>query len=422
MGFTVACVIGAAGGLLISSTFISWFFLKYITCTKWDPKQHTFQEKACLGGRLYYRGDVPILELDGNNPYQAGQAHGYLMGKHIHVLKRNLDMLVGSLLRHPRAVDLPQTLANLKKQIPPAYLQEMAGLSEGYNRWAKEVNVATSMSADDVLLIHLIADSKHFQPKREERRSPIEANALTGMACTTILHRDPKNGPIAARTMDWCGFGEGGRDSYVVVYKPQNIAFLGVPGLIGPITGWNQHGLAVITNVAPGKTDTARGLPLLFYNRALLENNRTVREAEEWTKKVRPLGEYHLTLMDKRGEGECISLYQGPNGQDYIRRLQDEDPLLVVNWKYPERQKGYFNSKKRTELLTRYFQNAVRTIPPEQIEWNKLVENALELTPLVNSYITLHRVLFYPEKVVLSFNDGYAASSPKHTLAMNEVF
>jgi hypothetical protein len=281
------------------------------------------------------------------------------------------------------------------------------------------------MNEDDVLLVHLIADSKHFKTKEIAKLANyfMDAAELSG-ACTSLLHRDPDNGVVFGRNMDWCPFGQA-QDSLIIVWKPQNIAVLGPPGFIGAITGWNQHHLSLAMNVCPGKTTRIRGEPSSLFNRRILEEADSVMAATELVKRIRPLGPYHLTLADKNGADKngvaaCISFYQGEEERDYIRFLE-EDPLLVVNWRYPDCTGGYFNSKGRTELLQRYFQNASSSIPSQLINWRKLINNALKLT---NSWITVHSLLFSPksDKVSISWDNGYAASGRKKSISMSQVF
>jgi len=423
----VVSAIGIFGGFSILISTMSWLFLNYVTCAKHDISQHYYREAECIGGRLYYRGHIPILELGPENP---GWAHGYLLGSHIFQLRKNLNLAIHGILMQPRANKLSKTLHEIRQHIPHSYQKEMQELAEGYNCWAKEAGVSTSMTSDDVLLMHLIADSKHFHPKTIENTlvsAPSkEGGLLDAVACTSLLHRDSKNGMLFARNMDWCPFGQGGAASLVIVWKEQGVAALGVPGMIGAVTGWNRSRLTGAMNVCPGTTKSIRGMPSMLFNRHILESSDTVGDVKRLIEKVRPLGPYHLTIADKQGDGSCISFYQDEQEKDHIRhaRKEAEKPLLVVNWRYPECKGGSFSSAGRTQLLTRYFEQASKTISHEELDWRALMANALKLTPLVNSWITMHSLLFAPEKdeVSMSWDNGYAASMPKEHISMSEVF
>jgi Acyl-coenzyme A:6-aminopenicillanic acid acyl-transferase len=399
---------------------------------------HSFQEAECEGGRLYYRNDVPILELTEDPAqtgeqfgYLSGKAHGYLLGSHIYELKKSLHTIIHNIMLQPRALKIKTLLDTVRQQIPDSYQLEIAGLSDGYNKWARQSHVETNLTPDEILLIHLIADSKHFHTKvasdalKEKVRQAAQAFAgdlAGGMACTTLLHRDQETGVEFGRNMDWLPFGTGGAKSLVIVWKALGVAALDVPGIIGAITGWNKHNLAAAMNVCPGETGEVRGMPGCLFNRYLLENAGSVADVKELIEGNRPLGPYLLTIADKQDEAARISFYQGEDEEDYVRDLTvNNDPLITVNWRYPACEGGYFDSKGRTEKLTRFFKKAAASIPAPEQDWSLLIENGLKLT---NSWITIHSLRFQPkaDRVFLNTDNGYAASATKKDIRMSEVF
>lgn len=138
-------------------------------------------------------------------------------------------------------------------------------------------------------------------------------------------------------------------------------------------------------NVCPGDTSTlARlSLPAIFTNRLLLE--------------------------------KCENVYQNADGTHHVREVLPGVPLTVVNWRYPECAGGTFNSFDRVCRLNNHF----RTHHPSSAS----VATAMRL-PLVNSWITLHRLLFEPvaSRVQLTRNNSFAASGSMHALSMTSVF
>ncbi|NGX33776.1 MAG: hypothetical protein K1060chlam1_00117 [Candidatus Anoxychlamydiales bacterium] len=418
----IAVGIKLAGGLSVLGSVISWLFLKYVTLAKDDMTIHAYQEKSCEGGRLYYRGDIPVLEFTGNNPEKWGHAHGFLLGAEICKLKKNLDLAVHSILRLPRSKNLPKVLETVRQKIPLEYQQEMRGLAEGYNEWAKQAGVSLRITEDDVLLMHLIPDSKHFHPKALEKKWSeylIGKKPAGSIACTSILDRDDQGNVIFGRNMDWCPFGEAGGKSLVMVWKTKGVAVLGIPGMIGAVTGWNKNKVAVAMNVCPGITTETRGMPAILFNRHVLESATSVFAVRKLVKKERPLGPYHLTIADPK-EGSCISFYQ-KDGNNHQRDLADDKKTIeVLNWEYPECEGGFFNSQYRHELLTPYF-NGASNIPNRH---PKLMENALQFAPYVNSWITMHSLVFRPgeDKVKISWDNGYAASGRWAETKMTDFF
>lgn len=428
-----AITIGCLGGISFLSALTTHLFLKYGTCAAKDASQRAYKEESCSGGRLYYRGEIPVLEFSGSDPKSWGYAHGYILGAEIQLLKKNLDLAVHTLLRLPRAPNLQNVLREIRKQIPQEYLLEIQGMVEGYNAWGikeKSKQGSFPITEDDILLMHLIPDSKHFHPKDCEalwQNIPEERQAEERqVACTSLLDRDDQGNVIFGRNMDWCPFGEAGSKSLVMVWKESGVAVLGVPGMIGAVTGWNRHNLALAMNVCPGTTEEARGMPAIFFNRYVLEFSGNVAEAKELAQRgIQPLGPYHMTMADAK-EGSCISFYQDPQHIDethpshHIRDLSQNEHVEVLNWQYPTCTGGYFNSECRHDLLTPYFQDA-RTIPNRHPE---LMENALRLTPYVNSWITMHSLVFRPaeNRVKMSWDNGYAASGSWEEAPMDAFF
>lgn len=429
LGIGAAIGIALIGLTLTIVSIASWIFTNYVTCKSSDITQHALKEGIYEGSRLYYQGHVPILELSGTTPFKSGEAHGYLLGPYIYKLKSNFNKIIYGILRQPKPSQLKKMLRKFYKILPEDYQQEMEGLVHGYNTWAKSAGkIKSLMTKDDLMLIHLIPDSKHFHTKKMTDKS-LKKNVkfpdipeIFASACTSILLRDANGKILFGRNKDWSSFGNGGAESVVVVWKNKGIAVLSVPGMIGAIQGWNRHKLALAMNVCPGKTNTVRGIPATFLNRMILEKAKNLAEAEQFTQFHRPLGPYHLTLADKEGQAGCISFYQGEENRDHFRvnKQGQSDPLLVVNWRYPECKGGSFKSRARTQLLNKYFKNAPPGIPSAQY---KLVENALKLR-YVNSWITMHSLMIEPEtdQISMSWGNGYAASQLPQRIKMSSVF
>jgi hypothetical protein len=268
--------------------------------------------------------------------------------------------------------------------------------------------------------MHLIPDSKHFHPhtlEQEWGEYLAEEEPAGSLACTSLLDRDDQGHVIFGRNMDWCPFGEAGGKSLVMVWKRKGIAVLGVPGMIGPVTGWNKNKIAIAMNVCPGETAEVRGMPSILFNRHVLESADSVHSIHRLVDVEQPLGPYHLTIAGPK-EGGCISFYQ-EDGNHHRRDLLDRH-IEVLNWEYPLCQGGYFNSQCRHELLTPYFDGAKNIANRHP----KLMENALQLAPYINSWITMHSLVFRPaqDQIKMNWDNGYAASGQWIEGRMTEFF
>ena len=423
LGVAFTASVGVIGGLFLLSSLATWLCLKYVTCAKHDMKQHVYQEIQYGQSRLYYRGDIPVLEMDGTSE-ECGQVHGYLLGPQICALKNNLDLALHGIMRLPCPDRLQKVLDAVYETIPESLQQEMQGLVNGYNEWAQKAK-KSSMTIGDALLMHLIADSKHFHPKQVEK-SLLQMPEDQAAACTVLLDRDQEGRVLFGRNMDWCPFGKGGSYSLVFVWKQKGVAALGVPGLIGAVTGWNRDKLSLAINVCPGDTQTVRGMPAILYNRYILENAKTVARVKELIRAQRPLGPYHMSVADAQNHGACISFYQDRCGGDHIRDLE-ESPIQVLNWNYPACEEGYFHSQIRCRILTGYYNTARRWEIQKNtvLDRRALIANALTLSPYINTWITMHSLIMEPVRgqVQMSWDNGFAASQPNPAnVPMTEFF
>jgi hypothetical protein len=447
-------------------------FLKYGSCDKHFPENHVFQEHKFGKSRLYYKHHTPVLELNETRPWKNGEAHGYLLGSNIYQFRKNLDCV---LFFMPPADKIPNVITKIREQIPVQYMEELAGMVSGYNRWIEDNNKNTKskIQIDDFIKMHLLPDSKHFYLYYMEQKLAISNSkqvivnkfysVCNGIlekmspACTTILAQiiglEEKKKKISdataimGRNMDWLPFGIAGTQSLVVVWSQSGVASFGFPGLIGCISGWNRNGLCLAMNVCPGKTSSVRGIPSVFLNRLILENDHHhssfgVEDACLFIENNRPLGPYHLSLIDIRGNGKCISFYQDENNKDFIRDLQlpqrEQGPeesnnhpnknkikiMTVLNWRYPKEKGGSFNSEKRDQLLKKYFNRDTTTQISTKQDLCDLVKNALTLRPYINSWISVHSLFFDPQndKVMLKMDNGYAPSSNGEEFSMGSFF
>ncbi len=406
------------GTMLALTSSISFFVLDLLVPPHHDMKNHPFKEGACLGGKLYYENDVPILELDADNPAQAGFAHGYLCGESIGILARRFGLVLHTIARQPRASDLPKTLAAIRAKIPPEYLLEMEGMVKGYNQWISEQKVTThpKLTVDDALLFHLVPDSVHFSPGEYEGKKQHQFIPVPVVGCTSLVEKDDEGHFVLDRNMDWPTFGEAGKRSFVIHRKHGNGAHstveVGVPGVVGTVTGMNDQGLALAMNVCEGKTNEIRGMPASLYNRMILERCSTAQQVEETVGERAPLGPYHLTIAGP-DRAESIHFYQLPDNNHAIR-ISGGQCLATLNWRYsPQPHISLHNDKAREAQLAQFFKNR---------EGKPLAE-ALAL-PEVNNWLTAHRVHMKPaaQELSVAFDNAFAGKVPLHKIDVRRLF
>lgn len=420
LGTGIVVGLAITGVLLTLASAVALFALDLIVPPHHDMKNHVYKPKQCDGGRLYYEGDVPVLSLDSDDPFKAGKAHGYLCGEAIDRLSKRFDLVLHTLAKQPRANQLPNTLVEMRRVIPAEYLREIEGLVEGYNEWSREQYFWRSpkkLTVDDALLFHLIPDSLHFQTGSFERGLEVAPNRREqAVACSAIIDRDPQNGFIFARNMDWPSFGLAGAYSLVINRKHTNglrsTVEVGVPGFVGTLTGMNDQGVSVAMNVCSGNTNEIRGMPASLYNRACLERYATAQEVEAFTRNQSPLGAYHLTVADRQ-QAQSIHFYQGVEDTHLIRRWEEDQPLSTLNCRYgPQPNCHMHYSVERQQLIDNFFEN--RRGQP--------LEDALSL-PFVNNWITTHRVVMEPQtgRFKVAFDNAFAGKTPLHEVPTHKL-
>lgn len=380
-----------------------------------DMKHHAFPVGKCDGGRLYYEGDVPVLSLDADDPFKAGQAQGYLCGDALNRLSKRFHFVLHTLARMPRATELPHTLRQIRETIPPQYLREMEGVLEGYQRWSKEHpwQFPIQLTIDDLLLIHLLPDSIHFDPSSFEHNTASLSAKQIPIACTSIV------GPRGefVRNMDWPTFGLSGTYSIVVHRKHEKDGLpssleVGMPGFVGTLTGMNDRGLSLAMNVAPtlDATKEIRGMPAAFFNRACLENCAHTEDVRSYVTTHSPLGPYHLTTADASGRGLAAHFYQSLQGTLVIRELEEGKPLVTLNDRYsPEPSWPMHMGVERKGMLDEFFQKGDRPL-----------EEARSL-PFVNNLETSHSVVMGLGRFSVTLDNALAGAQPLHDLPVEKL-
>ncbi|MDB2614145.1 C45 family autoproteolytic acyltransferase/hydrolase [Chlamydiales bacterium] len=411
------------------SVLLSLFFfsfnklIDFTLSSRKEMSDHLFFDNECEGGRLYYEGDIPVLSIETEDPFNSGKMQGMLLGANLNRLMERwkIPFYLSNGMRHPE--ELPHITGYLKKVIPDKYLKELNGIVIGYNQWLKDRAKTDLITLDVLLLYHLIADRHHFSPAIMEARITGGRMPLIdlpiGSACSVVIHGNKEEGIMIGRNLDWPTMG--GLESLIIKRTHSNgkkTVGVGVPGVVGISTGMNSLGLCLATNASIGTTDELRGMPSLFLNRLCLENCNSVDEVERLLGDHPPLGPYHLSIADAERAG-CFHMYQNKGNElHFYREWNGVDPLIVSNRNYEKncshKESIYFFNDEREENLYNYFKNSA----PKSLE--TMIKQGLSL-PLVNNPFTVHHVLMNPRlnELKVAFNDGFAGDLPLKALPRN---
>lgn len=417
-----AIVAAVVGGVVATVSLVANQILDFFIYPHHDMNDHVFSEGKYGAATLRYQGDVPVLELEYDNPYNAGFGHGYLLGK-------NFDQLLGKMfivkqvLQMKEASDMPKTMERIKELLSPEYLEEMEGIVDGYNAWVKENTLfgSRNLTIDDLMIFHLMPDSLHFSPEEAEKKLTTEKELPVG--CTVVIDKDNEQGITFARNMDWPSFGVFGKYSLMINRKystQEKLSTLevGFPGFVGTLTGMNKKGLSLAMNVCSGETKDIKGVPAAFYNRMCLENCKDVQSVARLIKSRAPLGSYHLSAADQTS-AISFHFFQGSKKAHVIREwTKGKAPLITTNCNYISKDSvcgNMHHSEERKAIIQDLFNQVSQYVNKNEIKRKKLLEATLEL-PYVNNSLTVHRVLMCPQtkKMKVAFDNSFAGGLPLH--------
>lgn len=414
--------IGLAGCALAVASAVAFFALQTLAPAHHDMKTHVFKPAHCEGGRLYYEGDLPILQIDSNDPFIAGKAQGLLLGEAIHAIQKRFDFALHTVLRRPRAYELSPLITSVKARIPPEYLREMEGLVEGYNQWVDKQRWPRpkKMTLDEVVLIHLMPDAHHLQMGGIVKSPFLRQEPVMG--CTSLVDWDPAKGVIFGRNMDWPSLGVAGKYTFIkhTVKGALQTVEVAIPGLVGTLTGMNNHGLSLAMNVCPSdSSNEVRGMPTLFYNRFCLETCRSIDDLVPFLEQYSPLGAYHLTVADPIG-ADSIHFYQG--GPYIVRRLEPTRPLATFNSRIGDQDPPFIIDQHYTRRRQQMLDDLYRGVQPT-MDHEQLVEAALAL-PCINNYETAHTVVMKPgtRTMKVAFDNAFSGEQRLLTVPVEKLF
>ena len=137
-------------------------------------------------------------------------------------------------------------------------------------------------------------------------------DTINAFGCSSLIvpaDQSSTGGPLLGRNFDYASLGLLHANDLVKVVRPEGkfaFASIGFPACFGVISGVNEHGLALalheVRSAADGSTRfNSEGVPTLFALRQVLEECRTVDEAQELLTKLPRTTMYNLAVCDAKG-------------------------------------------------------------------------------------------------------------------------
>jgi predicted choloylglycine hydrolase len=226
-------------------------------------------------------------------------------------------------------------------------------------------------------------------------------------ACSTISFpaaAAPDGIARFGRNLDYVTFGVLNTNSVLLIYHPKaRYAFASVspaPGLIGVLSGMNEHGLCLAVMEVPRTFRLPHAMPCMLLYRTVLENCRTVDEAIEFLRTTPRQSANNLMLMDPSGERVVAELTPD---KVTVRHAKDEAALISTN-----HQRGNdFDSPGQCLRFDYLHDSSLR-------EFGQITESTLEgmLAGCAQGEFTFQSMIFEPANRVLYLAVG--AGAPGH--------
>ena len=246
---------------------------------------------------------VPVVELQGT-PGQMGDAHAQRLGEPIRGL-------FSAYFTKYFESDFHRNLALLaamafQKHVSPAHLAEINAIAS-----------ATTLNPRQVMLGQCFLDL---------------SDMVTCSTITLPASAAPDGVARFGRNLDFPSLNVADKGSVLLIFRPDDgrYAFASVawPGMIGVLSGMNEHGLALANMEVDRPRRLPMAMPYTLLYRTVLERCRTVEEAIELLRKTPRQTANNLMLMDAAGDRAVVEITRQSL---YIRRAPADEALISTN-------------------------------------------------------------------------------------------
>jgi isopenicillin-N N-acyltransferase-like protein len=245
---------------------------------------------------------IKIVEVSGDGT-AMGLAHGEALKAEIQALSKYLNSFFKSDKERKQAL-----LASFmfRNQISAEHRAEILGVAK-----------ASGMDSGEVMLANCFLD----------------LSAMTACSTITLSSKAAPDGVARfGRNLDFPGFGIADKASVVLIFHPKDryqFAAVTWPGLIGTLSGMNEHGLTLASmEVDRPMGAMPRAMPYILLYRTILEKCRTVAEAVDLLEKTPRQSANNLMLMDAAGDRAVVEITPE---KIVVRRAPEDRPLISTN-------------------------------------------------------------------------------------------
>ena len=258
--------------------------------------------KAVLKANTQAPFPAPIVQIQGDAA-ALGKAHGDALGPAIRQLHR---AYFARFFNSDAGKQLAMMLAGgFEPYIRPEHLAEIRALAK-----------QSETSESEILLANCFLD------------------AVPMVACSTITLPAPASPDGVARfgrNLDFPSHGLAEKSSVVLIFHPVGkYAFASVtwPGMIGVLSGMNEHGLTLANMEVDRSMRRPSAMPYALLYRTVLEECRTVSQAVALLEKTPRQTANNLMLMDADGDRAVCEITPQ---KVVVRRAAENAALISTN-------------------------------------------------------------------------------------------
>lgn len=245
---------------------------------------------------------IRIIQIAGDGA-EIGRGHGKELAESIKLLHENyLKVVFKKEETRKRAL---MAAFMFRSQLSPEHKAEINGLAE-----------ATGLDPGEVMLANCFLD------------------LVPMTACSTVTlpaSASPDGVARFGRNLDFPALNIADKHSVVMVVKPEGkhaFAAVSWPGLIGVLSGMNEHGLAIANMEVTRPQGVPQAMPYILLYRSVLEQCKTVDEAVAYLKETPRQTANNLMMMDATGNRAVAEIT--PDGVT-VRKAADQAALMSTN-------------------------------------------------------------------------------------------
>lgn len=320
---------------------------------------------------------VPLVTLAGTGA-EMGTAHGRALGRTIAELH---EQYLKKFLRTDDQLALAANAAkSFEVKLVPGHREEVAALA-----------AAADLPETQVMLGQCFLD------------------LVPMTACSTVaLPAGASVDGVArfGRNLDFPSLGIADKYSTLFVQKPAGknaFASVGWPGLIGVLSGMNEHGLTLANMEVTRLPRVPTAMPYMLLYRRVLEECKTVDDAIALLRKTPKQTANNLMLMDASGGRAVVELT--PYSVT-VRRAGDGQPLVSTNHQRGATDLDTPGRCRRFDYLRQTSADRFGTIDERAVE---------DMLAHVGARMTLQSMVFEPTNRVVYLSTGTSAAKGTFT-------